>query len=145
VALNTNDFMETAQQIAQRATQGYATGEIDALYAIYNYFSSAVSQTPRVVRIFPLMNIPTASGVQHLLEPDPETVLSELLPQYVETEIYRALLESSTSEHAARMAAMDKATSNAYEMIDKLTLHMNKVRQAAITNQIIEVVSGAAS
>ena len=145
VSLNPNEFMETAQKIATRAAKEYATGEIDALYAIYNYFTSAVSQTPRVVRIFPLQEIPQATAVQYLLEPDLETVLNGLLPHYIETELYRALLESSTSEHAARMAAMDKATSNAGEMIDNLTLHMNKVRQAAITNQIIEVVSGAAT
>jgi len=83
--------------------------------------------------------------VSHLLEPDPGTVLASLLPRYLEVEIFRALMESSTSEHAARMSAMDKASTNASEMIDKLTLNMNKVRQAAITNQIIEVVSGAAS
>ncbi|MCL1894446.1 MAG: F0F1 ATP synthase subunit gamma [Holophagaceae bacterium] len=144
VSLNPNDYKDVARKIAQRAAQEYSTGEIDALYAIYNYFTSAVSQTPRVVRIFPLQEIPQATAIQYLLEPDMDTVFNELLPQYIETELYRALLESSTSEHAARMAAMDKATSNAGEMIDSLTLHMNKVRQAAITNQIIEVVSGAA-
>jgi F0F1-type ATP synthase gamma subunit len=144
-SLNPSEYMDTARKIAQKAAQGYASGEIDALYAIYNYFSSAVSQSPRVVRIFPLQEIPQPTSVQYLLEPNMETVLNELLPHYIETEIYRALLESSTSEHAARMAAMDKATNNAGEMIDSLTLHMNKVRQAAITNQIIEVVSGAAA
>ena len=145
IALKQNDYMETACEIAKRATEGYTSGKIDALYVIYNYFNSAVSQCPRIARVFPPMEIPEAAGVGHLLEPDAETVLNEILPHYVEIEIYRTLLESSTSEHAARMAAMDKATSNANEMIDKLTLHMNKVRQAAITNQIIEVVSGAAS
>jgi F-type H+-transporting ATPase subunit gamma len=145
ISLVPGDYMETAREIAQRAIQGYESGEIDALYVVYNNFNSAVSQTPRIARIFPPMEIPRATGVWHLLEPDPHTVLNELLPHFVETEICRTLLESAASEHAARMAAMDKATSNAYEMIDKLTLHMNKVRQAAITNQIIEVVSGAAS
>ena len=145
VSLNPDDFMNTARDIALRATNAYSDGEIDALYLVHNYFNSAVSQAPIEFRVFPPMEVPVAGGVQHLLEPDPETVLRELLPHYVETEIYRALLESAASEHAARMAAMDKATSNASEMIDKLTLHMNKVRQAAITNQIIEVVSGAAS
>jgi F-type H+-transporting ATPase subunit gamma len=143
-SLTLNDFMKIARDIAERAIQEYAKNEIDALYLIYNHFNSAVSQTPKVVRVFPPDEKSKATGVEHLLEPDPETVLRTLLPYYVETEIYRAMLESSTSEHAARMAAMDKATSNASEMIDNLTLHMNKVRQAAITNQIIEVVSGAA-
>jgi len=145
MSLTPNDFPKTARSIAERAIQGYARGEIDALYLIYNHFNSAVSQTPKEVRVFPPDGKLEAVGSEHLLEPDPETVLLSLLPYYVETEIYRAMLESSASEHAARMAAMDKATSNANEMIDKLTLHMNKVRQAAITNQIIEVVSGAAA
>jgi F-type H+-transporting ATPase subunit gamma len=145
VALGPNDFANVARDIAERAAIGYENGKIDALYLAYNYFGSAVSQTPKVVRAFPPMETPAAGGVLHLLEPDPDTVLREMLPHFVETEVYRAMLESSASEHAARMAAMDKATGNASEMIDKLTLHMNKVRQAAITNQIIEVVSGAAS
>jgi F-type H+-transporting ATPase subunit gamma len=144
-ALGPNDFANVAREIAVRAALGYEGGKIDALYLIYNYFGSAVSQTPKAVRAFPPLETPEAGGVLHLLEPDPDTVLRELLPHFVETEVYRALLESFASEHAARMAAMDKATNNASEMIDKLTLHMNKVRQAAITNQIIEVVSGAAS
>jgi len=145
VSLNPGDFLNTAHNIAQRAAKGYAVGEIDALYVIYNYFNSAISQASKAIRIFPPSEKPEAVGVQHLLEPDPETVLQELLPHYLEIEIYRTMMESAASEHAARMAAMDKATSNANEMIDKLTLHMNKVRQAAITNQIIEVVSGAAA
>jgi len=145
VTLGPNDLAEAARDIAERAASGYESGKIDALYLVYNYFNSAVSQTPKAVRAFPPMETPEGGGALHLLEPDPDTVLRELLPQFVETEIFRTLLESSASEHAARMSAMDKATSNASEMIDKLTLHMNKVRQAAITNQIIEVVSGAAS
>ena len=145
VSLNPGDFLNTAHNIAQRAAQEYTAGEVDALYVIYNYFNSAISQASKATRIFPPDERPQATGVQHLLEPDPETVLQELLPHYLEIEIYRTIMESAASEHAARMAAMDKATSNASEMIDKLTLHMNKVRQAAITNQIIEVVSGAAA
>jgi len=145
VTLGPNDLADAARDIAERAASGYESGQIDALYLVYNYFNSAVSQTPKAVRAFPPMETPEGGSTLHLLEPDPDTVLRELLPQFVETEIFRTLLESSASEHAARMSAMDKATSNASEMIDKLTLHMNKVRQAAITNQIIEVVSGAAS
>jgi F-type H+-transporting ATPase subunit gamma len=145
VTLGPSDFANVAHEIAERAAVGYESGKTDALYLVYNYFGSAVSQTPKAVRAFPPLEIPEAGGTLHLLEPNPDTVLAELLPHFVETEIYRALLESFASEHAARMAAMDKATNNASEMIDKLTLHMNKVRQAAITNQIIEVVSGAAS
>jgi F-type H+-transporting ATPase subunit gamma len=145
IALPASQYLETAGEIASAAVKSYVSGEIDALYIVYNHFNSAVSQVPKVSRIFPPSELPEARGVAHLLEPDAETVFQELLPQYIETEIYRIMLESAASEHAARMAAMDKATSNASEMIGKLTLHMNKVRQTAITNQIIEVVSGAAS
>ena len=142
------DLLKVAREIAESATGQYARGEIDALYVVHNYFHSAISQGPRVIKIFPiaLEGIPEGrSEVSHLLEPDPSSVLESLLPRFIESEIYRCLVESSASEHAARMSSMDKASSNAQEMIDKLTLNMNKVRQAAITNQIIEIVSGAAS
>jgi len=135
-----------AKEISEDAARQYQEGTIDALYVIYNYFLSPVSQTPTVARLFPLeIDRPADARVEitHLLEPDPNTVLETLLPRFVETELLRALLESSASEHGARMAAMDKASTNAGEMISKLTLHMNKIRQASITNQIIEIVSGA--
>ncbi|MDP2874856.1 MAG: ATP synthase F1 subunit gamma, partial [Holophaga sp.] len=142
------DLLKVAQEIAESATGQYARGEIDALYVVHNYFHSALSQGPKVIKVFPMAFEATPeakSEVSHLLEPDPNSVLESLLPRFIESEIYRALVESSASEHAARMSSMDKASSNAQEMIDKLTLNMNKVRQAAITNQIIEIVSGAAS
>jgi F-type H+-transporting ATPase subunit gamma len=141
-------LLDVARAIAEDSVKQYELGEIDALYVLYNHFNSAVNQVPRLIKVFPLEFEPKIDikvEVGHLLEPDPGTVLGSLLPAYVETELLRALVESSTSEHASRMSAMDKASSNAQEMIDKLTLNMNKVRQAAITNQIIEVVSGAAS
>ncbi len=143
--LNIAAFLETARSLAQDAVEQYRSGEIDALYVIFNHFNSPVSQVPTVARIFPMpLDLEGApQAAPHLLEPDPETVLEALLPKAVETELLHCLLESSASEQGARMASMDKATSNAAEMIDKLTLHMNKVRQAAITNQIIEIVSGA--
>jgi F-type H+-transporting ATPase subunit gamma len=84
-----------------------------------------------------------AMDTSFLLEPDPTQVLAALLPRFIETTFLHTLLESSASEHGARMAAMDKASSNAEDMISRLTLHMNKIRQASITNQIIEIVSGA--
>jgi F-type H+-transporting ATPase subunit gamma len=141
-------LLKVAQEIAEGATGQYARGEIDALYMVHNYFHSAINQGPRVIKVFPMAfeaKLEAKSEVSHLLEPDPNGVLESLLPRFVETEIFRSLVESSASEHAARMSSMDKASSNAQEMIDKLTLNMNKVRQAAITNQIIEIVSGAAS
>ena len=137
-----------AEAISNEASGQYERGEIDALYVVYNYFNSPVAQTPTVLRVFPMELDPSFEGkeagqVSHLLEPDPNAVLETLLPRFVETELLRNLLESSASEHGARMAAMDKASNNAGEMIAKLTLTMNKIRQAGITNQIIEIVSGA--
>jgi len=140
------DMKRVASEIAAQAVEQYEKGEIDALYVVYNYFQSAVAQVPTVVRIFPMeieSHLEFRAETPHLLEPDPNEVLEHLLPLYIETELLRCMLESSTSEHGARMAAMDKASSNAEEMIAKLTLHMNKIRQASITNQIIEIVSGA--
>ncbi|WP_306591205.1 ATP synthase F1 subunit gamma [Geothrix sp. 21YS21S-4] len=132
-------------EISEGAAAQYHAGEIDALYVIYNYFNSPVAQTPTVFKVFPMdvQGSENPTEVPHLLEPDPNSVLETLLPRFVETELLRALLESSASEHGARMAAMDKASNNAGEMIAKLTLTMNKIRQAGITNQIIEIVSGA--
>ena len=136
---------QVAEQISSQAAEQYEKGEIDALYVVYNYFSSALTQIPMVQRIFPMAIEPqeAPTGVPYLLEPDPNRVLSELLPRFIETTFLHTLLESSASEHGARMAAMDKASTNAEDMIARLTLHMNKIRQASITNQIIEIVSGA--
>ncbi|MDR3672461.1 MAG: ATP synthase F1 subunit gamma [Holophaga sp.] len=140
------NFAHLAEQISAQAARQYESGEIDALYVIYNYFSSALTQLPMVHRIFPMQiddREPDPGGVPHLLEPSPTAVLSALLPRFIDTTFLSTLLESSASEHGARMAAMDKASSNAEDMIARLTLHMNKIRQASITNQIIEIVSGA--
>ena len=139
------NLARVAQEISAQAAEQYERGEIDALYVVYNYFSSALTQIPMVQRIFP-MEIDTReapTGVPYLLEPSPTLVLSALLPRFIETTFLATLLESSASEHGARMAAMDKASTNAEDMIARLTLHMNKIRQASITNQIIEIVSGA--
>ncbi|MBP1626573.1 MAG: synthase gamma subunit [Holophagaceae bacterium] len=144
--LAVTDLKRVASEIAAQAAEQYAKGEIDALYVVFNYFQSAVAQVPTVIRIFPVeieTQVEFRAETPHLLEPDPNEVLEHLLPLYIETELLRCLLESSASEHGARMAAMDKASSNAEEMIAKLTLNMNKIRQASITNQIIEIVSGA--
>ncbi len=140
------NLQRVAQEIALQATQQYERGEIDALYVIFNFFSSALSQVPTVRRVFPMVlegHEAQPGQVPHLLEPDPATVLSALFPRFIETSLLHVLLESTASEHGARMAAMDKASTNAEDMIDRLTLNMNKIRQASITNQIIEIVSGA--
>jgi F-type H+-transporting ATPase subunit gamma len=140
------NLAHVAEQISAQAAEQYEKGEIDALYVVYNYFSSALTQIPMVHRIFPMEidgREETPVGVPYLLEPSPTLVLEALLPRFIETTFLHTLLESSASEHGARMAAMDKASTNAEDMIARLTLHMNKIRQASITNQIIEIVSGA--
>ena len=144
IAVPLNELPGTAQSLTAEAVAQYVADEIDALYLVYNEFTSPVTQTPTVLKAFPLAaQAAPKAGVPHLLEPDPVAVLEALLPRFVETELLRCLLESSAAEHGARMSAMDKASSNAAEMIDRLTLHMNKIRQASITNQLIEIVSGA--
>jgi F-type H+-transporting ATPase subunit gamma len=158
--------------IAQRAMKMYRDGEIDAVYLLYNEFKSVISQKVMLSRVLPVESpnesADPASGadpqvregrprpagdsesrgaaaIDYIFEQPPGEMLAALLPRYVEVEFYRALLESSAAEHAARMTAMDAATSNAADVIDSLTLHLNRVRQASITKEIIEVVSGAAA
>lgn len=131
--------------IARKAMDMYRNGEIDALYLLYNEFKSVVAQKLTLRRVLPVELPEQESPVDYLYEQPPVEMLDSLLPRYVETAFFQALLETAAAEHAARMTAMDAATSNASEMIDKLTLYMNRVRQASITKEIIEVVSGAAA
>jgi F-type H+-transporting ATPase subunit gamma len=131
--------------IGRKAMEMYRTAEIDAVYILYNEFKSVVAQKLTLTRVLPVEVSEQASPVDYIFEQPPAEMLDALLPRYVETLFFRALLESVAAEHAARMTAMDAATSNADEMIDKLTLYMNRVRQASITKEIIEVVSGAAA
>ncbi len=124
----------------------YRDEEIDAVYLIYNEFKSVVAQKlTRDARAAGGSAASRPTPVDYIFEQPPAEMLDALLPRYVEMEFYRALLESTAAEHAARMTAMEAATSNAGDMIDKLTLYMNRVRQASITKEIIEVVSGAAA
>jgi F-type H+-transporting ATPase subunit gamma len=139
-----------AIEIAQKISAMYEAGEVDAVYIVFNEFKSVLAQIVTLHKLLPIEpeEVPAgqnATPVEYLYEQPPAQLFAALLPRYVESQIFRALAESSASEHAARMTAMDSATSNAGELIDKLTLYMNKVRQAAITKEIIEVVSGAAS
>jgi F-type H+-transporting ATPase subunit gamma len=137
---------ENAKEIADRVTEAYLEGDLDAIYIIYNEFKSALTQRIVIRRLLPLEKLPVkeeAPELDYIYEPDPKTIFDRLLPRYLEFQIFQALLESSAGEHAARMAAMDAATKNAKDMIESLTLKMNKIRQAAITKEIIEVVSGA--
>jgi F-type H+-transporting ATPase subunit gamma len=137
-------YQDTAA-IAQKAMAQYSEAEIDAVYLVYNEFKSVVAQKLIVTRILPAEMPEAAGSIDYIFEQPPAEMLNRLIPRYVETEFYRALLESTAAEHAARMTAMDAATSNASDMIEKLTLYMNRVRQASITKEIIEVVSGAAA
>ena len=137
-------YQETAL-IARKAMDLFQSAEIDAVYLLYNEFKSVVAQKLMVTRVLPAEVPDGAEPVDYIYEEPPAEMLKELIPRYVETEFFRAMLESTAAEHAARMTAMDAATSNAAEMIDKLTLYINRVRQASITKEIIEVVSGAAA
>jgi F-type H+-transporting ATPase subunit gamma len=142
---NKPTYADTAA-IARRAMDLYRRAEIDAVYIIYNEFKSVATQKLTVERVLPV-ELPAAGAVtpNYIFEQPPAEMLEALMPRYVEMEFFHALIESSAAEHAARMTAMEAATSNAGEMIDKLTLFLNRVRQASITKEIIEVVSGAAA
>jgi F-type H+-transporting ATPase subunit gamma len=142
-----------AQAIAHRVAELYTNGEVDRVIVIYNQFESALTQRVTVQEILPLSEdlLETdeeerredAARGDFIFEPEPEEILARLLPVSVETLLYRALLESAASEHGARMTAMRNASKNAGELIDSLTLAMNRARQAEITQEILEVVAGA--
>ncbi|HEX4998639.1 MAG TPA: ATP synthase F1 subunit gamma [Terriglobia bacterium] len=141
-----------ARDISAHIVDLYTKQEVDAVYLVYNEFKSVIQQRVAVEKLLPLAPVdaepePQTAGKYNLpdyiYEQPPQEVFNRLLPRYVETQVYRALLESAASEHGARMAAMDTASRNAGEMIETLTLNMNRIRQAAITREIIEVVSGA--
>ncbi len=136
---------EDAAAIGRKLMERFRNEEIDAVFLLYNEFKSVMAQRVTFAQVLP-MELPKQTGpVDFIFETPPLEMLASLLPRYVESELYRALLESAAAEHAARMTAMEAATSNAADMIDKLTLYMNRVRQASITKEIIEVVSGAAA
>ncbi|MBI4873326.1 MAG: ATP synthase F1 subunit gamma [Acidobacteria bacterium] len=134
-----------AAAIAQAASDRFASKEVDAVYLLCNEFKSVIAQKLSVVRVLPV-ELPTeAKNLDFIYEQPPGDLIEKLLPRYVKVSFYRAMVESAAAEQAARMTAMDAATSNAAEVIDRLTLYMNRVRQASITREIIEVVSGAAA
>ncbi len=137
-----------AEGLARELTEIYQAGEVDAVYFIYNEFISAVSQKVSVEQLLPIPAPQVeekqgTSSVEYLYEPNREQLLADLLPRYLATKVWRAMLESVASEHGARMSAMDNATNNAKDMIGKLTLQYNRTRQAAITKELMEIVSGA--
>ena len=136
----------TAQAIARELTEDFTSGRVDRVFLLYNEFKSVIQQRIVVEQLLPIeRNLidPREPALDYLYEPGPEGIFASILPRHVEIQVWRALLESAAAEHGARMASMDAASNNAGEMIGKLTLYMNKVRQAAITKEIIEVVSGA--
>jgi F-type H+-transporting ATPase subunit gamma len=147
-----------AAEIADTAIDAFTSGDVTSVYLVYNEFKSVIAQRLVVERLLPIPRLeekgragaPTpapavAPSVDYLYEPSPEQIFKDLLPRHVQVQVYRALLESNAAFFAAQMTAMDAATRNSAEMIENLTLYMNKVRQAAITREIIEVVSGAAA
>ncbi len=136
---------EDAAAVARKIVPRYRDREIDAVYILYNEFRSMVSQKVNLRRLLPMELPEGVPPADYIYEQPPGELLESLLPRFVEISVHHAILESAAAEHAARMTAMDAATSNAAEMIDQLTLRMNRVRQASITKEIIEVVSGAAA
>ena len=150
-----------AQAVAEAAIEEFTGGQIDSVYLVYNEFESILQQRVVVERLLPIARLtdktdaadaaddgvdaagPSEPPIDYLYEPVAQQIFDDLIPHHVEVQVYRALLESAAAEYAARMIAMDAATKNSGELIDELTLYMNKVRQAAITREIIEVVSGA--
>jgi F-type H+-transporting ATPase subunit gamma len=139
-----------AREIANLVTELYTQDKVDAAYVVFSEFHNVVSAELTVEKLLPVESIESAASekapetqIDYIYEQPEQQILARLLPRYVETQVLRALLESSAAEHAARMTAMEAATKNAGEVIEALTLHMNKVRQAAITKEIIEIVSGA--
>ena len=137
---------EHARELAGELMEAFTSGQVDQVFLVYNEFKSVIQQRIVVDRLLPIERHalrPQEPALDYIYEPSPEAIFAKILPKHVEVQVWRALLESSAAEHGARMTAMDAATNNATEMIDRLTLYMNKVRQAAITKEIIEVVSGA--
>ena len=135
-----------AAEMADDIMQRYAKCELDEVYLVYNEFKSAIQCRPVIQRLLPVEPLEPEQGEtadDYIYEPEPAHLFEKLLPHYVQQTVFQSLLESVAAEHAARMTAMDNATKNAGELIESLTLHMNKVRQTAITTEILEVVSGA--
>ena len=137
---------DTAAEVARSLAARFTGGETDAVYVVFNEFKSVISQIVGVRRLLPIELAElgaSESGTDYIFEPGPDVILGRLLPRHVEFQLFRALLESNAAENAARMTAMESATKNASEMIDSLTLTYNRARQAKITKELIEIVSGA--
>ena len=134
--------------LGQEVVELYSSDDYDAVFLIYNAFQSAMTQVQTVTQLLPVLpkEMPEGAYVtDYIYEPSTGEVLGQLLPKHIEVQIFRSLLESAASEHGARMTAMDSASKNASEMIGKLTLQYNRARQAAITKELMEIISGAES
>ena len=141
--------VEVAREIADGLIKDFIDEKIDGVYVVYNEFKSLIAQHVRAERLLPIAAEftpdPDKPAIDYLYEPGPEQILSDLLPKHIEFQLYRVLLESAAAEQGARMTAMEAATKNASDMINYLTLTYNRIRQAAITKEIIEIVSGASA
>ncbi len=147
-ALSDLQNVEYAQavEIADHVSSRFVEGEVDQVWLVHSEFVSTMTQTPRVVDVLPLAaeaGPGDEAKTPYTIEPDPEQLLAVLAPKALQTEIYRALLDNQAGEHAARMTAMESATRNTEELISRLTLEYNRARQAAITKELVEIVSGA--
>jgi F-type H+-transporting ATPase subunit gamma len=136
---------EDALEIARKVTEMFRKAEIDAVYLVVNNFKSLMASQLVITRLLPMGLPEKQEQIDYIYEQRPVELLSALLPRYIESQVYRAMLESDAAQHAARMTAMEAASSNAADVISSLTLKMNRVRQASITREIIEIVSGAAA
>ncbi len=148
VGLGENIQFFQAKEIAKFVMEKYVAGDFDEVYLVFSEFVNVLTQRPVTVKLLPVETPAEESKgpkVEYIYEPSAEAVLSELLPTYVESTVFRAMLEAKAGEQGARMTAMDSATKNAKDMINKLTLSLNRARQAAITKEISEIVGGAAA
>ena len=136
-----------ADKVGKKIIEKFEAGEFDVCTIFYNRFKNVITQIPQAQQIIPLNNVEdkNSSDESYEFEPDEDEILSNLLPKNISTQIFRAMLENSASEQGSRMSAMDNATRNAGEMVDKLTIEYNRSRQAAITKELIEIISGAES
>lgn len=145
IGLGDNPDYSQARKIANEVINLYTNRELDEVYLVYSKFVSVLTQEPTMVKVLPIESPKEKVGGNYIFEPSPQEMLEKMLPNYIESQIFSALIESKASEQGARMTAMDSATENAKEMIAKLTLVMNRARQAAITKEISEIVGGAAA
>lgn len=136
--------LDVVRSIADVAIDEFVSGRVDAVYVVYARFVNTLTQRPEVVQILPMETPDTHTGyVDYIFEPSPEDVLRQLLPRYIEVQLYQAILESLASEHSARMVSMRSASDNAKEIVQELTLSRNKARQAQITQEVSEIAAGA--